>query len=123
MKKILIADDSKLVREMLSEPLKAKGYAVEEFPDGASAWEQLASGGFVPDLCLLDVNMPQMGGLELCEKMRSDSRFAQIPVVMITAQVAPELKAQAKTLGVRAWVLKPVVPERILAAIEKIFQE
>ena len=120
MKKILIADDSNVVRDLLSKTLRAKGYDVIECVDGEAAWTKIGAEAKAPDLCLFDVNMPKLSGIELCQKIRSEPRFKELPILMITAQSSPNLKQQAKDLGVRAWVLKPVMPELVLSVVEKV---
>ncbi len=120
MKTVLIADDSKVVRDMLSTQLKSDGFQVFEFNDGLEAWDGMCTERVTPQICLLDLNMPKLGGLELCEKMRADDRLKDIPVLLVTAQSDPALKERAKGLGVRGWVLKPVVPATIAAVVKKI---
>ncbi len=120
MKTVLLADDSKVVRDMLSTHFKSEGYRVEEFTDGIDAWEAMSTEKVTPHICLLDLNMPKLGGLELCEKMRGVERLNGIPVLLVTAQSDPALKEKAKSLGVKGWVLKPVVPSTVAAVVKKL---
>jgi two-component system chemotaxis response regulator CheY len=120
MKTVLLADDSKVVRDMLSTHFRSEGYQVVEYTDGIDAWEAMSSEKVTPHICLLDLNMPKLGGLEVCEKMRSVERLKDLPVLLVTAQSDPALKEKAKSLGVRGWVLKPVIPATVASVVKKL---
>jgi len=120
MKTVLVADDSKVVRDKLVVHLRSQGFEVFEASDGQDAWDAMLSGKVKPSICLLDLNMPKLGGLELCEKMRGHAEYKDTPVLMVTAQSDPSLKEKAKALGIRGWVLKPVIPESIAQVVSKL---
>lgn len=122
-KKILIADDSSIMRQLLSSTLTELGHSVLEFPDGEALWKHLESAETPPDLCLLDQNMPELTGLEVCQRMRSRPELASVPILMLTAESAPDLKSRAKELGVRGWVLKPFNKESFAVVIQKVLGE
>jgi len=66
------------------------------------------------------VNMPEMDGLTMCEKIHANPDFSQIPIIMLTTQSSAEMKARGKENGVLAWVTKPYKSKALLAGAEKI---
>ena len=71
-------------------------------------------------LIICDVNMPEMDGITMCENISKDASCNHIPIVMLTTQSSPELKAKGKSFGVIAWVTKPYKPATLLGGIKKI---
>jgi two-component system, chemotaxis family, chemotaxis protein CheY len=117
--RVMVVDDSLMVRQQVSRALKDAGFAVVEAHDGVDALAKLA---VTPDIALvvLDVNMPNMGGLELLETLRSRAEYAALPVVMLTTEGQPRLMQQAKALGAKGWIIKPFKPELLVAAVRKL---
>jgi len=120
MAKVLVVDDSKTLRAQIRSCLEGKQHQVEEASDGLDAWEKLSQTDYRPDLLLLDVNMPRLDGIGLCEKLQSSEELKKIPVFLLTTESNPNLKAKAKDYGVKAWILKPLVPERLFLAMSKV---
>lgn len=118
-KKVMIVDDSMMVRTQVGRALTTAGFTVVEAKDGQDALEKLAVEAEVA-MIVCDVNMPRMSGLELLENMRKDARLAAMPVVMLTTEGQPELVNKAKSLGAKGWIVKPFKPELIIAAAKKI---
>ncbi len=114
--KILVVDDSRMVRQHVQRTLTAAGFLVSEAADGVEALEKLESE---PDtkLVVCDVNMPKMNGLEFLERLRSMN--SSIPVVMLTTEGEPGLIRRAKALGAKGWIVKPFKAELLVAAAEK----
>lgn len=119
MRKILVVDDSQTIRLEVSRTLGQAGYSVLQAHDGA---EGLAIAAQNPDLALLllDVNMPVMNGLELLERIRQDPTTAAIPVLMMTTEGEARLIERAKKAGAKGWFIKPVKPEMLLKATNKL---
>src|SRR5687767_2796361 len=117
MARILIADDSMLVRRQVSAALVGAGYEVIEAVDGQDAHGKLA-----PDLALVvcDLNMPKMNGMELLERIHADQTLSAVPFVMLTTEARPGMFEKARTLGAKAWLIKPFKPDLFLAAVNKI---
>ncbi|MEM9157795.1 MAG: response regulator [Verrucomicrobiota bacterium] len=116
---ILIADDSKVVITLLEHILSPEPtYNLRIAEDGVEVWDMLESG-YRPDVCLLDIEMPQMSGLELLEKMRGDERFEKIPVLLVTSKTDVTSKATAAAYQVYAYVVKPFNPQRVLALVKE----
>src|SRR5680860_994560 len=82
---VFVAEDNPILLQGLVRALTGSGYAVESAEDGLQLMETLQKDGSRPDLLLLDVMMPGMGGLEVLEAVKSDGRWPALPVVLITA--------------------------------------
>jgi len=117
--KVLVVDDSMMVRQQVKRALAAAEFTVVEAQDGVDALEKLTAN---PDVSLVvcDVNMPRMGGMDFLEALRKLPQFAALPVVMLTTEAQPELVAKAKTFGAKGWIIKPFKPELLLAAAKKL---
>jgi two-component system chemotaxis response regulator CheY len=112
--KILVIDDSLLVRKQVGTALTGAGYVVVEASDGVDALEKLKVNADVV-LVVCDVNMPRMSGLEFLQQVPPGT-----PVVMLTTEGQPELMQRAKQLGAKGWILKPFKPDHLLAAAKKL---
>jgi two-component system chemotaxis response regulator CheY len=119
LKKVLVVDDSETIRLEVSRALGQAGFSVLEARDGA---EGLAVAGSHPDLALivLDVNMPVMNGLEMLERVRQSPDTASVPVLMMTTEAEDRLIERAKKAGAKGWFIKPVKPEMLLMAVNKL---
>jgi two-component system chemotaxis response regulator CheY len=117
--RVMVVDDSLMVRQQVSRALTDAGFAVVEAHDGVDALAKLAAGPGVA-LVVLDVNMPNMGGIELLQSMRANGDYAALPVVMLTTEGQPRLMQQAKELGAKGWIIKPFKPELLVAAVHKL---
>jgi two-component system, chemotaxis family, chemotaxis protein CheY len=120
---VMIVDDSQMVRKQVAKTLIAAGFAVVEAQDGAEALAQLSKSTPVPSLIVLDVNMPNMGGIEFLQSLRGRGHeFVIPPVVMLTTEAEPRLMQEAKALGAKGWIVKPFRPEMLVAAVQKLTQ-
>jgi two-component system chemotaxis response regulator CheY len=119
----MIVDDSQMVRKQVARALIAAGFAIIEAQDGADALAQLANANPAPSLIVLDVNMPNMGGIEFLQSLRGRAGEVAIPpVVMLTTEGEPRLMQEAKALGAKGWIVKPFRPEMLVAAVQKLTQ-
>jgi two-component system, chemotaxis family, chemotaxis protein CheY len=117
---VMIVDDSQMVRKQVARTLIAAGFAVIEAQDGADALAQLSNANPGPALIVLDVNMPNMGGIEFLQSLRGRGAIAIPPVVMLTTEGEPRLMQEAKALGAKGWIVKPFRPEMLVAAVQKL---
>lgn len=115
--KILIVDDEANLRKTLAEILGSRGYGVLEADDGSSAAELLKHE--IPDLIFCDWKMPQMGGQELLQFLRSQPRLASVPVIVITAFGSSHSAIEAIRLGAYDFVTKPFDLDEILSTAER----
>jgi DNA-binding response OmpR family regulator len=112
---VLIVDDLPLNVMLLSHFLEAEGFRTTS---ASSATEALAaSRQHQPDIILLDVGMPVQSGFELCSRLKSDSRTADIPVVFLSALDDSVSKVRGLESGGVGFISKPVHPEDVLAAV------
>jgi two-component system chemotaxis response regulator CheY len=117
MKKVMVVDDSALVRRQVGNVLKGAGYDVVEAADGMEARGKIAGAGDIA-LIVCDVTMPKMNGIELLTALQSDGY--QGSIVMLTTEGRPEVMAQARSLGAKGWLVKPLKPELLLATVAKL---
>ena len=117
-KKILIVDDSRTIRQQVSFTLSKGGFEVIEAEDGLQGIEQLKANGDV-SMVISDVNMPNMDGLEMVEKIQADS-VTSAPIVMLTTEGSADLINRAKAAGAKGWLVKPFEPDQLVAAVNKL---
>ncbi|MGD8110392.1 response regulator [Vibrio sp. TRT 21S02] len=118
MKKILAVDDSISIRQMVSHTLKDAGYDVETANDGRDALIKVGSTKF--DVVISDVNMPNMGGLELVKALRDKPQYKFIPILMLTTETSAEKKKQGKDAGATGWLVKPFNPDTLLKTLKRV---
>lgn len=116
MAKILIVDDSTMLRDMLNYALSEGGYTdVVEAVDGVDGLEKAKNTTF--DLIITDVNMPNMDGLTLITELRKLKEYSTRPILVLTTERSDEMKAKGKTAGATGWIVKPFVPDQLLKAV------
>ncbi len=115
---VLVVDDSLTVRKITSRLLAREGYAVATAKDGVDALQSI--GEDVPDVILLDIEMPRMDGFEFTKTLRSDQRHAHIPIIMITSRTAEKHRNRAAELGVEVYLGKPFQEEELLRHIKAL---
>jgi two-component system chemotaxis response regulator CheY len=122
--KILVADDDPTLRMLMRELLQAAlaDCEVMETADGQEAWELLDSGK-VADVCIFDLRMPRMGGMELVARLRGDDRFKQQKIIVCSGvnERAPIL--DAVSLGVDGYLLKPFVGDSLPDRVRKLWEK
>ncbi|MGE0546363.1 MAG: response regulator [Kofleriaceae bacterium] len=111
----LVVDDSRAIREAMTSMLGREGWIVDVAEDGARALHMTRQIKY--DLLVTDLEMPELDGFELIERLRSDERFKLTPIVIITSRANPEHRRRAKDLGVRALVAKPITRRKLLEAL------
>jgi chemosensory pili system protein ChpA (sensor histidine kinase/response regulator) len=108
----MIVDDSLTVRKITTKFLIREGYEVVTAKDGVDALEKLVD--IMPDVMLLDVEMPRMDGFELAKQLRRDAKTKSLPIIMITSRTADKHKNYALELGVNEYMGKPYQEEELL---------
>lgn len=109
--KLLVVDDSSTMRRIIKNTLSRLGYEeVLEGEDGVQGWAALNEN---PDIGMLitDWNMPEMNGLELVKKVRSDARFNDLPIIMVTTEGGKAEVITALKAGVNNYIVKPFTPQ------------
>ncbi|MHA0858328.1 response regulator transcription factor [Paenibacillus sp. CMAA1364] len=117
MRKILVADDDASIRTLLRHVLTREGYHVFEVADGREAMQMME--GTTVDLAIVDVMMPHVDGLELCEHIRETY---DIPIILLTARQQLSDKEQGYLKGTDDYVTKPFEPEELLFRISALFR-
>ncbi len=115
---VLVVDDSITVRRVTQRLLERHGMRVLTAKDGIDALEILQE--HLPDVILLDIEMPRMDGYEMATQVRGDARLADIPIVMITSRVSEKHRARAIEIGVNDYLGKPYQENQLLDAIEPL---
>ena len=118
MKKFLIVDDSSTMRKIVSLALSGAGHEFSEAENGRQALEKIGLGGF--DCIVLDINMPEMNGIEFLEARAKIASAATVPVIVLTTQDEEELRKKALSLGAKAFLVKPFKKEDLIAVIASI---
>ncbi|MEM9615109.1 MAG: response regulator [Actinomycetota bacterium] len=115
--RVLVVDDSRTIRQQVRHALEDSGCELLEAADGVEGLDVIES---TPDLgvVICDVNMPQMDGLQMLERVRDGGH--DVPVVMLTTEGQPELIRQAKEFGARGWMVKPIAPEHLRKVVDKL---
>ena len=115
---IMVIDDSITVRKVTSRFLERNNMQVSTAKDGVDALNQLQEQ--LPDLLLLDIEMPRMDGFEVAKLVRHDQRLKHLPIVMITSRTGDKHRERALSLGVNEYLGKPYQEEQLLAVIQQL---
>lgn len=116
--KVLIVDDSISVRHSVARLVESQGWLQQQAIDGVDALAILEE--FVPDVIVLDIEMPRMNGYEFKSKLNNDSHLKDIPVIMLTSRSSEKHQQKANDLGVRQYMTKPYQEETFIRVLEKI---
>lgn len=115
---ILAVDDSPSMRALVSKTLIEAGFDVLAAEDGVDALEKARDQPI--KLVLADINMPRMNGLELVRQLRALPRHQFTPVLILTTEVNPAKKSEAKAAGATGWLVKPFDPGKLVATVRKV---
>ena len=119
-KKILIVEDEKDMRELLTFRLQTSGYEVLTAADSQVALSEIKHGVF--DLIILDLMLPGIGGYELCWKLKTDKEFYQIPVLIFSARAGDIDRTMGLQCGADDYLTKPFDGEVLLKRVEKLLE-
>lgn len=118
---ILIVDDSETVRAVLARTLEMAGVSVNTLYQAANGQEALVimKENWI-DLVFSDINMPEMGGVELIERMQQDDLLGTVPVVVISTEGSKTRIDSLFEKGVRAYIRKPFTPEKVKSVVDEL---
>ena len=119
MSKILVVDDSSTVRDEVAGFLKKHGLAVETAVDGKDGLAKIKANPGVR-LVISDVNMPNMDGLTMAEKIRTELGNTKVRIVMLTTEDSPDMRDRGKAVGVTGWIVKPFKGDAVLGPFRKL---
>jgi two-component system chemotaxis response regulator CheY len=115
---ILAIDDSRTMRNLLDAALSRAGYTVELAEDGADGLRRFEASD--PDVIVTDINMPNLDGYGFIEAARALERSRIVPILVLTTESAPEMRARARNAGATGWIVKPFDEEKLVWAIERV---
>ena len=119
MAQILVVDDSSTVRTEVGDFLKRSGLDVSFAVDGHDGLSKLRADPTVK-LVVCDVNMPNMDGLTMAEKVRGELGNAAVHIVMLTTENSPVMKERGKAAGIKGWIVKPFNGDAVLGSFKKL---
>ncbi|MCC6505580.1 MAG: Hpt domain-containing protein [Aquimonas sp.] len=117
---VMVVDDSITMRKVTSRVLERHGLEVTTAKDGVDAIEKLVDR--VPDVMLLDIEMPRMDGYELATHMRNDARLKSVPIIMITSRTGDKHRQRAFEIGVDRYLGKPYQESDLMRNVQEILQ-
>ena len=118
MANVLVVDDSSTMREIVSSFLSKNGFDVAVATDGRDGLEQLRADPGIR-LVVSDVNMPNMDGLTMAEKIRTELDNKAVHIVMLTTEDNPVMRDKGRAIGVTGWIVKPFRGEAVLGPFRK----
>lgn len=118
MTTILVADDDTDIRDLVVFKLEQAGYDVVPVGDGLAALEGVRRYG--PDLCVLDLMMPGLSGLDVCAELRRDPATSALPVIMLTAKAQEADVTAGFATGADDYVVKPFSPRELLSRVQAV---
>jgi two-component system chemotaxis response regulator CheY len=119
MAQILVVDDSSTVRNEVGDFLKKNGLDVTLAVDGRDGLVKLKGDSGIK-LVVSDVNMPNMDGLTMAEKIRSELGNNSVNIIMLTTENSPIMKERGKAAGIKGWIVKPFKGDAVLATFKKL---
>jgi len=120
-KTILYVEDNEFNRKIVRQLLAQTRYRLREAPDGESGVR--AAQEELPDLILMDVQLPKMSGLDATRQLRADPRTARVPIIVITSYALSGDEQKARDAGATAYIAKPYSPRDLLSKIREIIPE
>ncbi len=123
-KRVILVDDSKTIlatAQMALEEMTNKGVIqLATYLNPAELRNALLSGTENYDLLISDINMAQMSGLDLAEELKTHDKFKNRPILILTTESSPEMKARGKAIGVTGWMVKPFSDDKLVKAITMV---
>ncbi len=114
---VLIVDDSLSVRRVMANLFRGEGWQPREAKDGVEALEWLGRATDLPDVVLMDVEMPRMDGFELLASLRAHDNYRHLPVIMVTSRSGDKHRQKAIGLGVNDYLVKPFIEDALLELV------
>jgi len=111
--RVLVVEDDRSIRRLLEEELRFQGYEVEAYADGLAGYE--AFSGFSPDLVILDLMLPSLSGLAVCQRLRADQ--CQAPILLLTARDQEVEKVRGLDAGADDYITKPFSVAELMARV------
>ena len=117
----LVCEDSPMMRQLIVYALaRIKNLVVTEAENGVAGLKKLAAERF--DLIITDINMPLMDGLKLVRRIRTDERYKDVPIIVITTEGTSEDRQRAMALGATAYISKPIQAPQVIATVKELLK-
>ena len=117
-KKVLVVEDNELNLKLFCDLLRAHNYIAEPVRDGREAVERARE--FAPDLVIMDIQLPNVSGLELIETLKADEQLKPIPIMAVTAYAGKGDEERIRAAGAEAYVSKPISVGRFVESVEAL---
>lgn len=119
--RVLVVDDSAVIRELITVNLELEGHEVVGCGDGEEALQLVPE--VRPDVITMDVVMPRLNGLDAAEALRADPDSAHIPIVVVTARAGQADLDRARSIGVEGYLTKPFEPAELVSLVGRLVRE
>lgn len=121
---IVLIDDSTTIRKLVEIALRRERYVVESFPDGVEAMRALQPlDAQLPDLVILDIDLPKMNGYEIARYLRSKPAWKQVPIIMLSRYNGIVDRLKARLAGVQLYLAKPFTTQKLLQTVEEAISQ
>ena len=117
-KRALVVEDDLLNRMLYCAVLEGRDFTVEAVGDGGQVMAKVRE--FAPDLIIMDINLPNVSGVRLIERLQADSNFREIPILAVTAYVGKGEESRIRKAGARDYMAKPIKIEPFMAAVDRL---
>ncbi len=116
--RVLVVDDSTTLRDMVAYTLASAGFAVVEASDGLEALKALE--GQTVELIITDINMSNLDGIQLIERLRDSGDHRRTPIICLTTETSDNTKDAARAAGATGWISKPFDPDKLVQVARKV---
>ncbi|MDJ1018307.1 MAG: response regulator [Paracoccaceae bacterium] len=115
---VLAVDDSRTMRDMITLALRDEGFDIHLAEDGEHGLEVLES--LAPDVIITDINMPRLDGFGFIDAVRDRGESRHTPILVLTTESSPELKARARDAGATGWIVKSFAQDKLIRALRMV---
>ncbi|WP_172293915.1 response regulator [Pseudoruegeria sp. HB172150] len=116
--KVLAIDDSRTMRDLLQVSLSESGFDITLAEDGIDGLDKLDAAN--PDVVITDINMPRLDGFGVIEAVRAKDAYRATPILVLTTESSPAMKARARDAGATGWIVKPFDDVALASAIRRV---
>jgi two-component system chemotaxis response regulator CheY len=116
--KVLAIDDSRTIRNLLAATLEEAGFEYVSAVDGREGVDMYED--VAPDVVITDINMPNLDGFGVIEELRGTGINSKVPILVLTTESAPEMKARARNAGATGWITKPFDDASMIFALKRV---
>ena len=116
--KVLAIDDSRTIRNLLAATLEEAGFEYVSAVDGREGVDMYDD--VAPDVVITDINMPNLDGFGVIEELRGTDINSKVPILVLTTESAPEMKARARNAGATGWITNPFDDASLIFALKRV---